>query len=197
MKVYYYEWKNGIKAKENAAQQWNGISKAAYRAICEQNKTVKLMKRRFFEKIQPTEQGDALYIIECDYERYKESRAEKERIAYRNKIKEAESEQYGLLQTISLDTEYENSSDDTYTLSDMIADENSIFENKVIESLDLKIALSTLTKEERKLIEALFFDNGEAMSEREISASLHIPQKTFNNRKLKIFKKLKKILAQN
>lgn len=197
MKVYYYEWKNGIKAKENAAQQWNGISKAAYRAICEQNKTVELMKRRFFEKIQPTEQGDALYIIECDYERYKESRAEKERIAYRNKIKEAESEQYGLLQTISLDTEYENSSDDTYTLSDMIADENSIFENKVIESLDLKIALSTLTKEERKLIEALFFDNGEAMSEREISASLHIPQKTFNNRKLKIFKKLKKILAQN
>ena len=101
------------------------------------------------------------------------------------------------MQTISLDTEYENSSDDTYTLSDMIADENSIFENKVIESLDLKNALSTLTKEERKLIEALFFDNGEAMSEREISASLHIPQKTFNNRKLKILKKLKKRLAQN
>lgn len=197
MKVYYYEWKNGIKAKENASQQWNQISKSAYRAICEQNKTVDLMKRRFFEKIQPTEQGDALYIIECDYERYKESRAEKERIAYRNKIKKAESEQYGLLQTISLDTEYENSSDDTYTLSDMIADENSIFENKVIESLDLKNALSTLTKEERKLIEALFFDNGEAMSEREISASLHIPQKTFNNRKLKILKKLKKRLAQN
>ena len=197
MKVYYYEWKNGIKAKENASQQWNQISKSAYRAICEQNKTVELMKRRFFEKIQPTEQGDALYIIECDYERYKESRAEKERIAYRNKIKEAESEQYGLLQTISLDTEYENSSDDTYTLSDMIADENSIFENKVIDSLDLKKALSTLTKEERKLIEALFFDNDEAMSEREISASLHIPQKTFNNRKLKILKKLKKRLAQN
>lgn len=197
MKVYYYEWKNGIKAKENASQQWNQISKSAYRAICEQNKTVDLMKRRFFEKIQPTEQGDALYIIECDYERYKESRAEKERIAYRDKIKKAESEQYGLLQTISLDTEYENSSDDTYTLSDMIADENSIFENKVIESLDLKNALSTLTKEERKLIEALFFDNGEAMSEREISASLHIPQKTFNNRKLKILKKLKKRLAQN
>lgn len=197
MKVYYYEWKNGIKAKENASQQWNQISKSAYRAICEQNKTVDLMKRRFFEKIQPTEQGDALYIIECDYERYKESRAEKERIAYRNKIKKAESEQYGLLQTISLDTEYENSSDDTYTLSDMIADENSIFENKVIESLDLKNALSTLTKEERKLIEALFFDNGEAMSEREISASLHIPQKTINNRKLKILKKLKKRLAQN
>ena len=197
MEVYYYEWKNGIKAKENASQQWNQISKSAYRAICEQNKTVDLMKRRFFEKIQPTEQGDALYIIECDYERYKESRAEKERIAYRNKIKKAESEQYGLLQTISLDTEYENSSDDTYTLSDMIADENSIFENKVIESLDLKNALSTLTKEERKLIEALFFDNGEAISEREISASLHIPQKTFNNRKLKILKKLKKRLAQN
>ena len=197
MKVYYYEWKNGIKAKENASQQWNQISKSAYRAICEQNKTVELMKRRFFEKIQPTEQGDALYIIECDYERYKESRAAKERIAYRNKIKKAESEQYGLLQTISLDTEYENSSDDTYTLSDMIADENSIFENKVIESLDLKNALSTLTKEERKLIEALFFDNDEAMSEREISAYLHIPQKTFNNRKLKILKKLKKRLAQN
>jgi DNA-directed RNA polymerase sigma subunit (sigma70/sigma32) len=55
--------------------------------------------------------------------------------------------------------------------------------------------LRLLTNDERELIDTLFFSNdGEGVSERDYSAKSGIPQKTINDRKRKIFDKLKKLL---
>ena len=59
----------------------------------------------------------------------------------------------------------------------------------------LHAALGTLTKGERRLIDEIFFSqNGNGKSEREAAKSLGIPQKTLNDRKIRIIAKIKKFL---
>lgn len=57
--------------------------------------------------------------------------------------------------------------------------------------------LSSLSEEETMLVRVLYFDNDEGVSEREIARRLNIPQKSLNNRKLRLLKKAKDFLAQN
>ena len=57
--------------------------------------------------------------------------------------------------------------------------------------------LDLLESDERELIDALFFSNsGDGMAEREYSVISGIPQKTINDRKRRIFEKLKKLLQK-
>ena len=59
----------------------------------------------------------------------------------------------------------------------------------------LQIALSELSKEERQIIDALYFwHDGDGQSGRAAAKSLGLPQKTFNDRKLRILEKLRKSL---
>ena len=59
----------------------------------------------------------------------------------------------------------------------------------------LHTALDTLTKGERRLINEIYFSqNGNGKSEREAAKSLGIPQKTLNDRKLRVIAKIKKFL---
>jgi RNA polymerase sigma factor (sigma-70 family) len=69
---------------------------------------------------------------------------------------------------------------------DKLVDE--IVEDKLLLDM-LMAALAELTDNERGLIDALFFDE---KSERELSKETGVPQKTINNRKQAILKKLKK-----
>ena len=71
--------------------------------------------------------------------------------------------------------------------------EDSVFAVIMLEAL--REALDTLSPAERKLIDALFYSNGGAgMTERDYSELSGIPQKTINDRKLRILAKLKKQL---
>ena len=71
--------------------------------------------------------------------------------------------------------------------------EDSVVATAMLEAL--RKALDTLSPGERKLIDALFYSNdGAGMTERDYSELSGIPQKTINDRKLKIFAKLKKQL---
>lgn len=54
-----------------------------------------------------------------------------------------------------------------------------------------------LSISERELVDVLFLHNPENLSERKIARRQDIPQKTLNNRKKELLKKIKKILAQN
>ena len=61
----------------------------------------------------------------------------------------------------------------------------------------LNNCLDLLKTEERELVDALFFSNGGVgMTEREYAAVSGIPQKTINDRKLRILSKLKKLLEK-
>ena len=67
-------------------------------------------------------------------------------------------------------------------------------EDAVMERLEIEAlyrCLDRLDKDERSLIDALFF---EGLTEREYSAKSGIPQMTINDRKHRIFSKLKKLL---
>ena len=70
--------------------------------------------------------------------------------------------------------------------------EDSAIKKELIEKL--REALDELTADERELIDALFFANGDGMTEREYAKISGIPQKTINDRKAKILAKLKKLL---
>ena len=57
----------------------------------------------------------------------------------------------------------------------------------------LKAALQTLSEEERRIINAIFY---EALSERDAAGQLGITQPALHKRKVKILKKLKKFLEK-
>ena len=79
---------------------------------------------------------------------------------------------------------------------DIIADDTVDVENEAINNImisKLKEALKTLSEQELELINSLVYQE---MSEREFSKRTGIPQKTVNNRKNKLFHKLKKILEK-
>lgn len=67
--------------------------------------------------------------------------------------------------------------------------EDIVIRNEILKTL--KSALSLLSKEEMLLIKTIFFDD---VSERTIAQKSHIPQKTLNNRKKRILKKLQKLI---
>lgn len=77
-------------------------------------------------------------------------------------------------------------------LVDSNADVAKLVERKIMLEM-LWESLSMLTHKERELIHAIFFLG---LSEREWSAKTGIPQKTINDRKHRILKKLKRIMEK-
>lgn len=195
MKIYYFAWKNGKKADKNRKQEWTELTAKEYKAIYEGNKTCDISKRRFFERVPGVEWIDDIYYFECDYEQYKKYRAEKEKKARKEKRLKEDKSRYGAIRLLSLDAEYEDASGEIYSLHDMIADENSLFENGLIESIDLKNALSCLSPDEIKILDLMFFNEEKTVSDMEMARKLNIPRRTFGYQKEKIFIKLKKSFA--
>ncbi len=66
------------------------------------------------------------------------------------------------------------------------------FEDRLLDSLALKDALSSLAPTERDLIDALFYAG---MTEREYASQIGISQKNVNTRKQRILDKLRAFLA--
>ncbi len=195
MNNQYFTWKDG-KKNTNGVQDWTEITAKEYLDICRNSKDRPIEESGFFMKVSGVGEGDTNFFFECDLEDYLKYRAEKER-KYRKKVQRLfEDMKYGQVQILSLDAEYEDESGEACTLHDLIEDKDSLFEDKTIESMDLENALSVLSDEEMKIINALFLSE-ETVSERKYAKQINVPQKTLNNRKNKIFQKMKKSLAQN
>ena len=72
----------------------------------------------------------------------------------------------------------------------LVADEGEPLDEKIMRQImieKLPEAIATLTDEEKELVRQLYFEN---MSERQISSLTGVPQKTINNRRKRILKKL-------
>ena len=72
----------------------------------------------------------------------------------------------------------------------VVVDTSEPFEDRVLREIKkekLPEAISILSDEEKVLIRQLYFEN---LSEREVSALTDVPQKTINNRRKRILKKL-------
>ena len=79
------------------------------------------------------------------------------------------------------------------TYEDIIASPFANVEDIVIRKIDretLRLALCTLSSYELMIVDALFLSDS-PISERELSRRLGVPQKTLNNRKKRILKKLR------
>jgi len=85
------------------------------------------------------------------------------------------------------------------TYEDVIPSDDESVEDLALKELDfqmLRDVLKTLSDEEMEIINALYLYNHEELSERAIAKKLGLPQKSLNNIKRRIFKKIKKSLAQ-
>ncbi len=88
--------------------------------------------------------------------------------------------------------------EDDLTVEDIIPDLTADVEDKVIRKAEkqaVKQAFESLTNEEKQLIKKLYVKS-KGKTESYIARANKIPQKTLNNRKLKIRKNLKKYLAK-
>lgn len=194
MNTKYYAWKNGKRSE--GKQQWVELASNEFIELCNMNRKLKRSERRYFYQLPGIEEGDCYLYLECTYEQFLISRAEKQMRTRRRKEKEEMIENGQWYSVVSLDAPIEDGSDDTYTFHDLIADPDSLFEDRLILSMDIQQALKTLTEEEYEIIETLYLSEY-AVSERDLARSMDVPQKTMNNRKKKILSKLKKNLAHS
>lgn len=98
---------------------------------------------------------------------------------------------HGLLSIQAFDTETINGEE---MIFDPLAES---VEDQVVDAImaaKLHTCLKLLLPEERNLIMAIFF---EGKSERKLSQEISVPQKTINDRKRKILRKLKKLMENS
>lgn len=146
-------------------------------------------RKKNFAQVDACGEEDDIYVVECSEERAKEWRSEKDAHDY---LKECEEESG--IETISFDgVEVDG---EELSLEEVIADPNSDFLEDLIRTMEcenLMHLLVTLPLEEYVIIHHLYLSET-PMSERTLARKMNLPQKTLNNRKLKIFARLKKII---
>lgn len=192
MKKRYYAWKDGVRT-EGAQQEWIRLSGREYYAVIEENRDLPPEKRRHFCRLPGTENGDECYFLECTYGEYKRSRAEKEEAARRRKGNHGSGSPDPAGRPVP-DTDA-GASEEGLSLPDSVPDPDSDFEDRLIETLDLKDALRALPTQKRKLLERLYLSD-DPVSERELARRTGVPQKTLNNRKTAALRALRRKLAQ-
>ena len=124
-------------------------------------------------------------LIETEQTHYVEFYRDKERWRYLKKLDADNS----LLSLEAFESDDDNS-------IEFIADEAVNVAEAVVHRMmldKLRSALATLSDDEQKLVNAIFFQE---LSEREWSSISGIPQKTINDRKRRILAKLKKLLEK-
>ena len=194
MKKQIFAWKNGKQTAER--QEWEEITTNDLSRICKENQIKPRNQRRYFARIPGVEENDSYYVLECDYKNYLKSVAEAmER--WRKRIEEEKLIEEGLVfEIVSLDLSMTDENGESYTLLDMIPDPDSIFEDKVVASMDLHKALLSLSDEERHLID-VFYLSSHPKTVREYAEEISVSFTTIQSRKEKILKKLKDYFVQN
>lgn len=148
-------------------------------------------KKRYFMTLDDRICKDAdIITMECTKEKYQEWRAEKHHEEYLDKFEREHK-------FISINSYVPDSESMTY--EEVIADESVDIEDdlmRVAKNQLLKVFFHNLKSDELELIKRLYIENN-GMNESEIAIEMGLPQKTLNNRKLNLRKKLKNFLAKN
>ena len=194
MKTKYYAWKNGKQSK--GKQEWVELDSNEFIELCSKNRILKKSERRYFYQLPGLEKGDCYLYLECTYKQFLVSRAEKQMRTRRRKEIEKMFENGQWYSAVSLDTPIEDELEDTCTFHDLIPDPDSYFEDKLILSLDVSSALSTLTPDEIEIIECLYLSEY-AITERNLASKMGISKTSLHYRKEKILDKLRKKLDQD
>lgn len=144
-------------------------------------------EREFFT--YKNEYGDS-FVFECTKEQILELQKEKNHVQYIKRKKKEEG-----VSEISLNTLI-STDEKELEMTDVLIDRNSNTEEYIEEKEKyegLYNALDLLDKEERELIDLLFFVE-EPLTERKLAEKLNISQSAINQKKKQIYKKIKKFL---
>ena len=182
-KVFYIIDKNGEFLSEDGKKRYKALSgQALYEYLRSEEGKIK-----YFDVWQDDDRA-VMVGVEVPPERAKIYEAEKRRRRYLYAVME---ELDVSITSLDVMTEKENETlNGEHVLPSLSVSVEETLMDK-IEKEELHKAIKKLTKEERILIRALFFDG---FSEREWSKITGLPQKTINNRKKKIIEKIKKFL---
>jgi len=192
MKTKYYAWKDG--KKKSGKQDWTELTPSEFIELCNDNRNLDKEKRRYFYQLPGFEPGDCYYYLECTYEQFLKSRAEKDERTRKRKEEETLKAQGQWYATISLDAPFEDETGDVCSLHDMIPDPDSCFEDSLILSMDVMHALSYLDPDELEIIERLYLSEY-AVSEKKLAEQMNVPRRTLGCKKKRILSKLKKSFA--
>ena len=145
-------------------------------------------KERCFVTLDNGGDSDAgVIFMEATPEEYRKWRSE-----YRSHIRLLKQNMEFIEQQASLDAPLVD--DEETNLHDVVADESVNVADEVSNQLDLETlreALKTLSPEEMQIINAMFFDNDELLSDRRLAEKLKLSKSALHRRKEKIFKKIK------
>lgn len=181
IKVFYIEDNNGQYVSADASKRWTRLTG---QALYDFLQTERGKKTYFF--VDTDDNGVAIGVEITDKEQQIAFETDKRRRRY---VSESQKES-GYI-TVSFD--YVETEDGTSTGDEVIPNDDDSIEDDVLRQLDLETlrrALDTLTEDEYALICALYLQD-KPMTEREFSRKTGIPQKTLNDRKARILKKLK------
>ena len=185
MKIFYIENENGDYFSTDGSRRFIRLTgRNAYQYLREHNSEIKY----FYPTSTKEDAGNDVFVEVAEKDI---SRIRKE-INHKKYIDDMKKKSPVIC--ISLLDQAEGEED--LTVQDTIIDESVNVEYDVIHEIELEMlrrALQTLTDEELKIIYGLFLSE-KTLSERELSKELGVPQKTINNRKKGILKKLGRIL---
>ena len=133
----------------------------------------------------------SVIFIEANKELYKKCNAEHSEDMRRKEEKKKYPRRFVSLDKLRGD---DSDTDNHERYSDNRWEEEYILDK--LQAKELHKAIEQLTEKEKRTFYVIAFAVLQGISERELAVSLGIPQKTLNNRKRKIFEKIRKKLAQ-
>lgn len=190
MTAKYLAWKYPVRDVRNP--EWVELTGAEfYQIVKEENK--KPEKTRFFMIVDDgIDQGMEPYVLETTKEKFKEWNKE---YCAKNRRRRIQNKYKRIL--VSMDMNINEDSELTYY--DVIADEDvSVAERVELAMLieELRTAISFLSEEEKHILDLLYFDNEDELSERAIAEENGMSKSSLNREKQKILKKLRESLGQ-
>lgn len=183
MSIFYIENENGTYLSENKKRKFIRLQgKEALKYL----KSLEGRGKRFIQTETKETCGEKVYV-EIPKEYISLYRKEERRKQYT-----ADCEKDSQIKTISLYQPLKDNED--ISLEDVVVDSLKSLEDEALHEIELEVlrrALKSLTDEELHIIHSLYLAD-KPISERDLSRLTGIPQKTINNRKKSILKKLKK-----
>lgn len=145
-------------------------------------------KHRFFIDFNADcPEETSVLMMEVTAEEYADWDRRRHRFNYRQEMEREYEDSF-----VSLDQEVPYSEEllfhDVIAGLDISTEEDALHQ---VELSSLRACLTTLTQAEHELIDVLYLNNPDCKTERSIARELRLPQKTLNNRKKAIFKKLR------
>ncbi len=181
IKVFYIEDNNGQYVSADGSKRWTRLTG---QALYDFLQTERGKKTYFFTDTD--ENGNSVGIEIIDTEVASELRRNKNHSDYLRQVREESG-----YTTISFD--YIETENGTSSGDEVIPNGDESVEDCALRNINIEIlrkALNTLTIEEYSLIYSLYLQDN-PMTERAFSKKMGIPQKTINDRKARVLKKLK------